>query len=60
MLAQTTWQSAIAINQGSTGSYTFDGTSDNAWFKIEVPEEGRVLITQTLSGELEMKWLDFC
>ena len=61
MLAQgSTWQEAIAINQGETGSYSLDKNKTEAWFKIEVPEEGRVVITQTLSDNLEMRWVEVC
>ena len=60
MLAQgNSWQTATLIKQGGSGNGTLDKNNESAWFKIEVPEEGRVAITLTLSGDLSIKWLDF-
>ena len=61
MLAQgSSWQTATLINQGGTGSGTLDKQTTEAYFKIVVPEEGRALITMTLSGDLSMNWVDMC
>ena len=59
MLAQgSTWQTATLINNGSSGSAALDEKTGEAYFKIVVPEEGRALITMTLSGDLSMNWAD--
>ena len=61
MLAQgTTWQTATQLNNGGTGSGTLDGTTTNAWFKIEVPEEGRVHFTLTTGGSLSIYRVQLC
>ncbi len=59
MLAQgSSWQTATLINDGSSGSATLDDKTSEAYYKIVVPEEGRVLITMKLSGDLSMNWAD--
>ena len=61
MLAQgNSWQTATLINNGSSGSAALDDKTGEAYFKIVVPEEGRALITMTLSGDLSMNWVDLC
>ena len=55
MLAQgSSWQTATLINNGSSGSGTLDKNNTDAWFKIEVPEEGRVQLTATPDGTLNI------
>ena len=59
LLAQgTTWQTATAISQGGTGSGSLDKDHVDAWFKIEVPEEGTVLLTVTPSGTLDIQYFE--
>ena len=61
LLAQgSTWQSATLINQGDSGSGILDNDNSDAWFKIEVPEEGRVDLTLTPNGSLNVNYVDFC
>ena len=61
MLAQgSTWQTATLINDGASGSGTLDKNTTDAWFKIEVPEEGRVQLTATPSGTLNIQYVDLC
>ena len=61
MLAQgSTWQTATLINNGSSGSGTLDKNNTDAWFKIEVPEEGRVQLTATPDGTLNIQYVDLC
>ncbi|MBQ2181033.1 MAG: hypothetical protein II400_02180 [Bacteroidaceae bacterium] len=61
LLAQgTTWETATAISQGGTGSGSLDKTVTDAWFKIEVPEEGTVLLTETPGGNLDIQVIDLC
>ena len=61
MLAQgSTWQAATLINNGSSGSGTLDKNNTDAWFKIEVPEEGRVQLTATPDGTLNIQYVDLC
>ena len=61
LLAQgTTWETATAISQGGTGSGALDKTVTDAWFKIEVPEEGTVLLTETPGGNLDIQVIDLC
>jgi len=56
----STWQTAIAINNGGTGSSTLNDKAGEAWFKIEVPEEGKVVITETLSEDLGLYSVVLC
>ena len=59
LLAQgSTWQTATAISQGGTGSGSLDKDHVDAWFKIEVPEEGTVLLTVTPSGTLDIQYFE--
>lgn len=61
MLAQgTTWESATEIGSGGSGTATLDDKQGEAWFKIEVPQDGKVTFTQTLSGDLKMYNVNFC
>ena len=50
----SSWQTATTIIDGSSGSGTLDNNTKKAWFKIDVPEEGRISITETLSGDLKL------
>ena len=60
-LAQgSTWQTATPLNNGGTGTGSLDGNSQDAWFKIEVPEEGRVVLTETPGGTLSVQYVDIC
>ena len=60
MLAQgSSWQTATLINQGGSGSGSLDKNNSDDWFKIVVPEEGKVTISLTLSSDLSIKWLDY-
>ena len=55
VLAQgTTWQTATLINSGGSGTATLNDKQGDAWFRIEVPSDGVVTLTQTLSGDLRM------
>ena len=56
----STWQTAIAINNGGTGSSTLNDKAGEAWFKIEVPEEGKVVVTETVSGDLNLYCIALC
>ena len=61
MLAQgTTWETATEIGSGGSGTATLDDKQGEAWFKIEVPQDGKVTFTQTLSGDLKMYNVNFC
>ncbi len=60
LLAQGTWQTAMAISQGGTGSGTLDKDHPDAWFKIEVPEEGTILLTETPGGTLDVQLIEIC
>ena len=49
MLAQgSTWKTATAISNGNSGNGTLDKDTKDAWFKIDVPEEGTVTLTITV------------
>ena len=61
MLAQgSSWDTATMLNNGGTGSGTLDNDNQDAWFKVEVPEEGKVTITETLDGDLTLYAMYFC
>ena len=61
MLAQgTTWQTATTINRGGSGTGTLDNNNNDVYFKIDVPEEGSVKITMTLTGNLSMNFVELC
>ncbi len=61
LLAQgTTWQTATLLTNGGTGSGTLDGSNGYAWFKIEVPEEGKVAFTETVTGNLQIYAMYLC
>jgi len=60
MLAQGTWQTATLISNGGSGNATLDKDHGEAWFKIEVPSDGRVKLTQSLGGNLAIYNVFFC
>ena len=61
MLAQgSTWKTATAISNGNSGNGTLDKDTKDAWFKIDVPEEGTVTLTITPGGTLDIQYVDFC
>ena len=61
MLAQgSSWDTATMLNNGGTGSGTLDNNNQDAWFKVEVPEEGKVTITETVDGDLTLYAMYFC
>ena len=61
MLAQgSSWDTATMLNNGGTGSGTLDNDNQDAWFMVEVPEEGKVTITETIDGDLTLYAMYFC
>jgi hypothetical protein len=61
MLAQgSSWQTATLINNGASGNGSLDKNNTDAWFKIEVPEEGRVQLTATPDATLNIQYVDLC
>ena len=48
----TSWQNATLINSGATKTGTLDGTTTEAWYKINVTQEGHVDIEVTATGDL--------
>ena len=59
MLAQgSTWQAATTLSSGNSGSGTLDGNTIDAWYKIEVTEDGTAELTVTPSGDLNIRILE--
>ena len=50
----TSWQTATKLSNGSTGTGTLSGSQQNAWFKVEVPEEGTVKLNLSCGGSLSL------
>ncbi len=53
LLAQgSTWETATLISSGQTKTGTLDATTTDAWYKINVTQEGTIDFTLTASGGL--------
>ena len=55
LLAQgTSWQTATLINSGKTKTGTLNSSNTEAWYKINVTQEGRVDLVATSTGSLKL------
>ena len=52
----TSWQTATLINNGATVSGEFDNTHTEAWYKIEVTQEGHIDLIATATGTLTLNY----
>ena len=48
----TSWQTATLITSGSTKTGTLDDSTTEAWYKINVTQEGKIDMFATASGDL--------
>ncbi len=48
----TSWQTATLITSGSTKTGTLDSSTTEAWYKINVTQEGKIDLIATASGDL--------
>ena len=48
----TSWQTATLITSGSTKTGTLDASTTEAWYKINVTQEGKIDMIATASGDL--------
>ena len=52
----TSWQTATLINNGATVSGEFDNTHTEAWYKINVTQEGHIDLIATATGTLNLNY----
>ena len=52
----TSWQTATLINNGATVSGEFDNTHTEAWYKINVTQEGKIDLIATATGTLTLNY----
>jgi hypothetical protein len=56
LAAGTSWQTATTLGLDGSASGTLSEDNTEAWYKIDVPENGALTMTFTPSGELDLYW----